>query len=185
MGYEFTGPQGLGIAGAVATSTLPNSNPAALTSIYTSLPDGMFVGQVVEGKDPTNGYWGRFKLLYGVGSTVVGSLVFYDGATGLTTLATGANSARALAVAMAANTATTSLAWYQTEGVATVKKTAVTVNPNVLLYISGTAGRVKVIQSAGLQLIGVRTSNTATVTSTTSTVLITMGPGAVAQGQIT
>lgn len=184
MAFEFTGPQTLGIAGKTASGTFP-TGAADLTQTYTAVPDGMVVGQIVEGKDPVNGYWGRFKLLYGVGSTVVGSLVFYDDASGLTTLATGANSARPLAAAMAANTSTTSLGWYQVQGVATVKKTAVTVNPTVILYISGTAGRVKVIQSAGLQILGGRSANTATVTSTTSTVLVTMGGGLIAQGQIT
>lgn len=183
MAFEFTGPQALGIAGKTASGTFP-TGAADLTQIYTAIPDGLVPGQVVEGKDIVNNYWGRFKLLYGVGSTLVGSLVFFDDASCLTTLATGANSARPLAVAMAANTAITSLAWYQVEGPATVKKTAVAVSPTVILYISATAGRVKVIQSAGLQILGGRSANTATVTSTTSTVLITLGP-AIAQGQIT
>lgn len=173
MTYAFTGPQSLGVA------ALP-------TQIYTSLPDGMVVGQVVEGKDPASGYWGKFKLLYGVGSTIVGSVVSYNAATGLTALApTTANSDRPLAVAMSANTVATSLGWYQVEGVATVKKTAVAVSPDVILYLSATAGRVKVLQSAGLQILGARSANAATVTSTTSTVLVTLAPGFQSQGQIT
>jgi len=173
MTYTFTGPQNLGVA------HLP-------TDIYTSLPDGMFVGQVVEAKDPANGYWGRFKLLKGCASTAAGLLVSYNGATGATAIApTTANSDRPLAVAMSANTATTSYGWYQTEGVATILKTAVAVSPDVILYLSATAGRVKVIQSAGLQILGARSANAATVTSTTSTVLVTLAPGVQAQGQIT
>lgn len=172
MTYKISGPQFLGVA--------------ALTTIYTSLPDGMTVGQVVEAKDYDNGYWGKFKLLFGVASTVVGSVVSYNGATGLTALApTTGNSDRPLAVAMSANTATTSYAWYQVEGVATVKKTAVAVTPDVILYLSATAGRVKVIQSAGLQILGARSANAATVTSTTSTVLVTLAPGFQSQGQVT
>jgi hypothetical protein len=147
----------------------------------------MVLGQEVEGRDTDNGYYGRFKLLFGVGSTVVGSVVSYNAATGLTTLApTAGNSNLPLAVAMSANTATTSYGWYQISGVATVKKTAVAVAPTVLLYLSATAGRVKVNQSAGLQILGMRSANAATVTSTTSTVLVTLAPGgAVSQGQIT
>src|SRR6267378_1067714 len=129
MTYKISGPQFLGVA--------------SLASIYTSLPDGMTVGQVIEAKDYDNGYWGKFKLLFGVASTVVGSVVSYNAATGLTALSpTTGNSNQPLAVAMSANTATTSYAWYQVEGVATVKKTAVAVSPTVILYLSATAGRV-------------------------------------------
>lgn len=182
MAYEPIGPQSLGLPGRVATSTTPTD--PSFTTTYTSLPDGAYLGMEVEGRDPTTGYWGVFKLLFGVASTVVGSLVFYNSATGLTTLATGGNTAYPLAVAMSANVGPTVYGWYQIKGPATVKKTAVAVTPNVALYISATAGRVKVIQSAGLQLIGGRSANAATVTSTTSTVLVTLGP-AYAQGQIT
>lgn len=172
MAYQISGPQYLGVA--------------SLSSTYTSLPDSTWLGQVVEGKDFTTGYWGKFKLLFGVASTVVGSVVSYNAATGLTTLApTTGNSNQPLAVAMSANTSTTTYGWYQVEGVATVKKTAVAVNPGVILYLSATAGRVKVIQSAGLQILGARSANAATVTSTTSTVLVTLAPGFQAQGQIT
>lgn len=172
MTYKISGPQFLGVA--------------SLTSIYTVLPDGMTVGQVIEAKDQDNGYWGKFKLLFGVASTIAGSVVSYNGASGLTVLApTTGNSDRPLAVAMSANTVTTSLAWYQVEGVATVKKTAVVVLPDVALYLSATAGRVKVLQSAGLQILGARSANTTTVTTTTSTVLVTLAPGFAAQGQIT
>lgn len=183
MAFDFSAPQSLGIAGGVSNGTFPTGAPD-FTSVYTATPDGMVPGQVVEGKDINGKYWGRFKLLYGVASQVVGSLVFFDAASCLTTLATGANSARPLAVAMSANTATTSLGWYQIEGPAVVKKTAVAVNPTVILYISATAGRVKVIQSAGLQILGGRSANTATISAAVSTVLITLGP-AIAQGQIT
>lgn len=172
MTYTVAAPQSLGLA--------------AFGSIYTALPQGMVIGQEVDGQDKDNGYYGRFKLLFGVGSTIVGSVVTYNSATGLTTLApTTGNSNLPVAVAMSANTVTTSVAWYQISGPATVKKTAVAVAPTVLLYLSATAGRVKVIQSAGLQILGMRSANAATVTSTTSTVLVTLAPGgALLQGQI-
>lgn len=174
MAYQFTGPQALGIPGAIATSTLPNSNPAALTSTYTSLQNGMFLGQEVEGKDPVTGYWGKFKLLFGVANCAVGSVVFYNAASGLTILATGSKTGQPIAVSMAANTSSTTYSWFQTQGPATVLKTAVTVTPTVPIYISATAGRVKVLQSAYLQIIGAQSANTATVTSTTSTILVTL-----------
>jgi hypothetical protein len=172
MAYKISGPQFLGVA--------------ALGSTYTSLPDSTYAGQVVEAKDDATGYWGKFKLLLGCANTVVGSVVSYNGATGTTALApTTGNSNQPLAVAMSANTSTTAYGWYQVEGVATVKKTAVAVAPSVILYLSATAGRVKVIQSAGLQILGARSANAATVTSTTSTVLVTLAPGFQAQGQVT
>jgi hypothetical protein len=181
MAFVFSGPQSLGIPGGSGTANAP------LTNIYTATPDGTVVGQEIEAKDLTNGYFGKFKLLYGVASTVVGSLVSYDSATGLTTLSpTAGNSALPLAVAMSANTATTSLGWYQITGPATIKKTAVQVLPNVKIFLSATAGRIKVLASAGMQILGARTSNTVTVTSTTSTVRVTLGAGGIVQqGQVT
>jgi hypothetical protein len=64
--------------------------------------------------------------------------------------------------------------WYQISGNAVIKKTAVTVAPNVTLFLSATAGRVKVLASAGLQVVAARSANLTTVTSTTSTITVTI-----------
>ena len=62
--------------------------------------------------------------------------------------------------------------WYQICGLAVALKTAVTVNPQVTVFLSGTAGRVKVVASAGLQVVNCRSANLTTVTSTTSTITL-------------
>jgi len=172
MAYQFTGPQFLGVPGLNSGATSP-----AFTGTYTTVPDGGTVGMVVQGYDPATGYTGKFKLLYGVANTVVGSLVSYDAATGLTTLSsTTGNTGLPLAVAMSANVGPTVLGWYQITGAATIKKTAVQVLPNVKIFMSSaTAGRIKVLTSANLLILGARTANTTTVTSTTSTVLVSIG----------
>jgi len=182
MAYQFSGPQFLGVPGINTGGTTPG-----FTATYTTLPDGASLGMEVAGIDPVTGYTGRFKLLFGVASTVVGSLVSYDAATGLTTLSPATATATTygglpFAVAMSANVGPTVYGWYQITGPATIKKTAVTVSPGVKIFLSGTAGRIKVLTSAGLLILGARTANTTTVTSTTSTVLVTIGAGGMVNG---
>ena len=131
------------------------------------------LGTVVRGVDPTYGE-GEFIYLLGVAGTVVGSLVKYNATTWQTVLLTNTTvQAVPIAVAMSANVAS-QYGWYQISGNAVVKKTAVAVNPQVKVYISATAGRVKVIASAGLEVVGARSANLTTVTSTTSTVVLTI-----------
>lgn len=127
------------------------------------------LGTIVRGYDPTFGE-GEFIYLLGVVNTVVGLLVKYNATTFQTAIVTNtANQDVPVAVAMSANVAG-QYGWYQIAGLATVLKTAVTVNPQVSLFLSSTAGRVKVIASGGLQILGCRSANLATVTSTTSTI---------------
>ncbi len=71
---------------------------------------------------------------------------------------------------MAANTDTAKWSWFQIGGLAVVQKTAVTVAPHIIMGLSGTSGRVKVIVSGGMAIEGAQTANLATVTSTTSTI---------------
>lgn len=131
------------------------------------------LGTIVEAWDDTYGM-GEFIYLLGVASTVVGSVVKYNATTYQTVLVVNtAVQAVPVAVAMSANVAS-EYGWYQIEGNAVVKKTAVTVTPQVTLFLSATAGRVKVLASAGLQVVGARSANLTTVTSTTSTVVVTI-----------
>lgn len=131
------------------------------------------LGHIVMARDPTYGV-GEFIYLLGVASTVVGSLVKWNATTYQTVLVTNtAVQAVPVGVAMSANVAS-QYGWYQIAGNAVVKKTAVTVNPQVTLFLSATAGRVKVLASAGLQVVGARSANLTTVTSTTSTVVVTI-----------
>lgn len=133
------------------------------------------LGTIVRGNDPTYGE-GEFIYLLGVASTIVGSLVIYSATTYQTTLTVGAthkNTGNPLAVAMSANVAA-AYGWYQVYGNAVIKKTAVAVTPNVAVMLSATAGRIKVLTSAGFMIAGARSANLTTVTSTTSTVIVTI-----------
>lgn len=141
------------------------------------------IGDTVNGIDPTLG-GGEFIYLRGVTSTVAGSVVTYQASNGQTALAPNtANLGQPVAVAMSACT-TGLFGWYQIGGVATCKKTAVAVAPNSAIHISGTAGRVMPTAASGKQILGARSANAASVTTTTSTVLVQLSRPHL-QGRIT
>lgn len=147
----------------------------------TALPFGF----IARGQDTASGKGGgEFIYLPGVANTVVGSLVVYNPTAKTTTLAPNtANLAQPLAVAMAAVATTTNFGWYQVAGVATIKKTAIKVNPNVAIFLSGTAGRVMSTVGTGKEVLNARSVNTATVASATSTINVLI-QRPFAQGQI-
>lgn len=152
---------------AYTVSTLAGAQPIAINETTQKHK----LGTIVRGWDDTYGE-GEFIYLLGVASTIVGSVVKYNATTWQTVLAVNtAVQAVPVAVAMAATVAS-EYGWYQIGGNAVVKKTAVAVTPQVTLFLSATAGRVKVIASAGLQVVGARSANLTTVTSTTSTVVV-------------
>lgn len=131
------------------------------------------LGTIVKAWDPTYGE-GEFIYLLGVASTVVGSVVKYNATTWQTALLSvtnGKNKGVPVAVAMSANVAS-QCGWYQIGGNAVVKKTTVAVTPQVPIYISGTDGRIKVLASAGQQILGAQTANLTTIVTTTSTVVV-------------
>ena len=129
------------------------------------------LGTIIRAQDPTYGE-GEFIYLLGVASTVVGSVVTYNATTYQTTLVPNtANLNSPVAVAMSANVAA-QYGWYQIEGLAVIKKTAVAVNAQVPIYISATAGRVKSTAASGKQIVNAKTANLATVASGTSTVTV-------------
>jgi len=139
----------------------------------TSVDRKHVLGTIVKAVDPDVGD-GEFIYLLGVASTVVGSLVRWNATTFQTTLVVNtAVQVVPIAVAMSANVAS-QYGWYQISGNAVIKKTAVAVAPSVPLFLSATAGRVKVLASAGLQINACRSANLATVTSTTSTITATI-----------
>ena len=141
------------------------------------------LGKIVRADDPTYGE-GEFILLLGVAATEVGLVVKYNATTYQTVVVTNSTVQDVpVAVAMSANLAGT-FGWYQIAGNAVIKKTAVAVTPQVTLFLSGTAGRVKVLASAGLQILGARSANLATIASTVSTVTVTINRPHL-QGQIT
>ena len=154
------------IANTDAGITPPNGS-----TVIPSPP--MYAGMIVKATDPTYGM-AEFILLLGVGSTIAGSLVRYNRATFATVLVTAtAVQAMPVAVAMAANTSTSTWGWYQISGTAVLAKTAVIVLPDVAVYISATAGKVKALASAGLQVVACR-SQLATTASASGTVLVTI-----------
>lgn len=165
----------------------------SLTSTYVGAPvitdtdttKKVPLGTIVRAYDPTYGE-AEFIYLLGVASTEVGSVVKYDATTWQTTLITvsnGKNKGLPVAVAMSANLAS-NYGWYQISGNAVVKKTTVAVTPQVPVFISATTGRIKVLASAGQQILGATTANLTTVVTTTSTVVVAINRPHT-QGQIT
>ena len=131
------------------------------------------LGTIVHAVDPTYG-GGEFIYLLGVANTVVGNTVTYNATTWLTALTPNTASFQApIAVAMSANVAS-QYGWYQISGNAVVKKSAVQVLPQVKVYQSATTGRLMPTSASGKMIIGAKTANLTTVTSTTSTVVITI-----------
>ena len=154
---------------AYTVSTLAGAQPIA----NTETTQKHVLGTIVRGYDDTYGE-GEFVYLLGVASTIVGSLVRWNATTHQTTLVVNtAVQVCPVAVAMSANVAS-QYGWYQVYGNAVIKKTTVAVSPNVPVFLSTTAGRIKVAASAGLQVVGARTANLTTIVTTTSTVVVTI-----------
>ncbi len=154
--------------------------PVNGTSAIPSAP--MTAGMIVRATDPTYGE-GEFILLYGVASTIVGSLVRYNAVSFQTVLVVNtAVQDTPVAVAMSANTGT-NWGWYQISGTAVLAKTAVIVLPNVPVFISATAGKVRAIASAGIQVVACK-SQLVTTASASGTVLVTINRAHL-QSQIT
>ena len=151
------------IANTDSGVTFPNASSAAPTP-------PLVPGMIVKAVDPTFGV-GEFILLAGVASTAIGSLVIYNTVSFTTTLCpVTANLGQPVAVAMSANTSSSTWGWYQISGVAVVAKSAVVLGNNVAVGINSTA---KIGASAsGKQVLGARTANSAVSATTTSRLLI-------------
>lgn len=167
MAFTFDEPKlGLLQIAAIDSGFVPPNQAAAIPTPPTVL------GMICRATDPTFGQ-GEFILLLGVASTVVGACVTYSPTTFQTALSPNtANLSQPLAVAMSANLAGT-FGWYQISGLATVKKTAVKVDPASTrrMYQSATTGRLMQTSAAGKNILGCASANLTTVTSTTSTVV--------------
>ena len=163
---------------------IPNENelglqPLAVSSTVQNHP----LGKIIRASDPTLGQ-GEFIYLLGLAGTVVGNSVIYDATTYQTALSPNTiQEAAPIAVAMSANVAG-QFGWYQIGGLATFKKTAVQVTPQLPIFQSATAGRIFVTSTAGKQILGARSANLTTVTSTTSTLVVLINRPAM-QGHIT
>jgi hypothetical protein len=149
------------------------------------------VGSIIPATDATLGS-AEFIYLRIPASTAVplGTVVQWNSAytiAVLPVLATSKNTGVKVAVNVTAIASNTSVqfGWFQIQGAAVVLKTAVQVTPTgVPVYASATAGRIKLLTSAGGQITGMRTFNAATVTTTTSTVTVFLDRPSM-QGQIT
>lgn len=164
-----------------AVHNLAGAQPIADISTTQNHP----LGTKVDATDPTYGA-GEFIYMLGVASTTTGDVVTYNATTHQTALLTttnGENKGVPVAVAMGANVAS-SYGWYQVSGNAVVKKTGVAVTPQVPIFISATAGKIKVLASSGQQILGAMTANLTTIVTTTSTVVVTINRPHT-QGQIT
>lgn len=173
MTYSIINPFAgvLPIALTDSGAIMPNNLNTGSTTAVPTLP--LYPGMIVQAQDPTYGM-GEFILLAGVASTIIGSLVRYNTVSFATTLAVNtAVQDMPVAVAMSANVSATTWGWYQISGTAVLAKTAVIVLPNVAVYLSGTAGKVKAVASAGLQVVACR-SQLATTASASGTVLVTI-----------
>jgi hypothetical protein len=173
MAYTIQNPISglLPIAGTDAGVLTPYQVESGGTTYIPTPP--LYPGMIVSAQDPTYGA-AEFILLAGCASTIVGSLVRYNTVSfGTTLVVNTAVQDVPVAVAMAANTSTTNWAWYQISGTAVLAKTAVIVLPNVAVYLSGTAGKVKALASAGLQVVACK-SQAATTASASGTVLVTI-----------
>jgi len=161
--------------------TSPSGVSSGSTTVIPTPPN--MLGSIVKGFDPTYGE-GEFILLKGVTSTAVGSLVTWDGTTYATALTpVTANQARPVAVAMAANTSSSTFAWYQIAGTAIAAKTVgVRINPTVSIGVTS-AGKVSA-SATGKEILGARSANSATVASATTTVAIVINRPHM-QGRIT
>lgn len=139
------------------------------------------LGTVRRFQDSTaaSGTQGGIEAIYlqGASNTIQGSVVTYNPRDGSTTLiATNLkNSGRPVAVAAAAINTTGSFGWYQIGGVALVAKDATDFGTAGSVYTSTTtAGYVTSTAASGNQMLGAITANSASVSSTTSTIYVTL-----------
>jgi hypothetical protein len=147
------------------------------------------VGSIIRAHDADGTLGGaEFIYLKGVASTVVGSLVTWDGASaGVPTYQTAlcpstANLAQPVAVAMSANVAG-QFGWYQLSGNAVISTNGTLVAGPGPVYISATPGQVTSAAAAGKQILNMR-NLTATGTPATNQAVVQM-ERPFAQGAIT
>lgn len=187
MAYVITTPQlgDIDLSAVYTVLGVPGIGVLPSTPMMTQL------GQIVQAYDPVLGY-GEFILLQVPKSTAVpaGTLATWQVATGPlyysyvinpTTASTGAPVAVAIN-AVASNATYVQYTWFQVRGQVSILKTAVKGLPNNLIALSGTAGRVLFTQSTGKTILGARTANVTTITTTTSLVPVILGTPPVVQG---
>lgn len=169
MAYTITTPR-IGLQPIAVTDTVQN----------------LRLGTIVRATDPVYGD-GEFIYLKGVASTVVGSVVTYDGAssgtpTYQTVLAPStANLAQPLAVAMSANVAN-QYGWYQIAGSMVMATNGTLVAGPGPVYLAG-SGQVTSTAAAGKQVVNARNDTATGTPAANQAVVQAMYP--FAQGAIT
>jgi len=189
MAYTFETPS-LGYHPIAATLAATTGITQGATTVYPATAvariPGSDPGAIVRASDPLLGE-GEFIYLQGVASTVVGSVVTWDGITsGAATYQTAlapatANLGKPLAVAMSANLAG-AWGWYQIAGHAVVATNGTVSGAGVKLFLAG-SGQVTSTAGAGLQINGA-TAESATGTPAAGQCYALL-ERPVAQGQIT
>lgn len=147
------------------------------TNVLPSVTTAVRLGEEREAWDATLGQ-GTFILLAVPTSTTITVGLLYQWDKNYTVVlvpagGTSKNTGVSVAVAYTAVTSSSTAvqyAWFLKKGIVAVLKTAVTASPQAAVYMSATAGRIKFVSSTGQQILGARTQNTATITTTTSTV---------------
>ncbi len=186
MAYKFSdnviGATDIG----VYTTTAPGNGSLPSVTLEPQL------GEIRKGWDATLGAAEFIYLRVPTSTAITANLLYQWSGPSYTVavlpvLATSKNTGHDVAVAvasLASDATNVNYGWFQINGLATVLKTAVTANPDAKVYASATAGRIKMLTSAGGEIVGMRTAGAATVTSTTSTVTVFLSRPRM-QGQIT
>ena len=137
------------------------------------------LGTQIKCVDPTYGEGVAIYLAIPTSTAIAAGTLVYGNASlnavAVPAVSTSKKTGRSVYVALAAVASDASniqYAWFLKKGITAVLKTAVTVPADSAVYISTTAGRFYLTASAGAQVLGARTANAASVTSTTSTVLV-------------
>ena len=188
MAYVFND----GFIGLPAITSTLAATPSITQGTATVYPasalgrvPGPRLGMIAPALDPVYG-GGQFIYLLGVASTVVGSVVTWDGAssgtpTYQTVLAPStANLAQPLAVAMSANVAG-QYGWYQIQGNAVMATNGTLAAGPGPVYLAG-SGQVTSTQANGKQVLNAR-NETATGTPAAGLAVVQINYPA-AQGQI-
>lgn len=162
--------------GVIDINAISTTTPG-ISALPSATPEDI-LGEIVSGWDSTYG-GGEFIYLKTASATAIplGTLCYWTNNYVATAVPAGSTSKStglpvAVPIQALASSTTIQYTWFQIQGKVPVLKTAVTVAANVPVYISGTAGRVKVLSSAGQTILGAFSANASSVTSTTSTVLV-------------
>lgn len=188
MAYVFM-DDFLGMPAIISSQGPTNSLTQGATTVYPTTAQGRTpgarLGLIATAIDPVYGA-GQFIYLLGVASTVVGSVVTWDGATtGTPTYQTvlapsTANLAQSLAVAMSANVAA-QYGWYQIQGNAVMATNGTLAAGPAPVYLAG-SGQVTSVQANGKQVLNAR-NDTATGTPAANQAVVQIN-FPMAQGQV-